>query len=129
MLTLVMLIRLIKVKSKGKYAIWTLILPLIFSALITMGITSAFHVEKDTPKEMLSLPFQQTARYVRDYGDEGTEEEKAAIGQVLDYDKIAKGYMELTSDPVKTTYHAKEWQVMRLGHSSSISCFSICLER
>lgn len=58
-----------------------------------------------------------------------TEEEKAAIGQVLDYDKIVKGYMELTSDPVKTTYHAKEWQVMRLGHSSSISCFSICLER
>lgn len=94
-----------------------------------MGITSAFHVEKDTPKEMLSLPFQQTARYVRDYGDEVTEEEKAAIGQVLDYDKIVKGYMELTSDPVKTTYHAKEWQVMRLGHSSSISCFSICLER
>lgn len=126
---IVMLIRLIKVKSKGKYAIWTLILPLIFFALITMGITSAFHVEKDTSKEMLSLPFQQTARYVRDYGDEVTEEEKAAIGQVLDYAKIAKGYMELTSDPVKTTYHAKEWQVMRLGHPSSISCFSICLER
>lgn len=56
---------------------------------------------------MLSLPFQQTARYVRDYGDDVTEEEKEVIGKVLDYNKIADVYMELTSDPVKTTYHAE----------------------
>lgn len=81
--------------------------PLLISWGINGVITSVWDVQKDTPKEMLSLPFQQTARYVRDYGDEVTEEERAAIDAVLDYNKIPKVYIELTSDPVKTTFHAE----------------------
>lgn len=94
-------------KKKLEKNVLVLALPLILSSVITAGITTAFAVQKDTPKEMLSLPFQQTARYVRDYGDDVTEEEKEVIGKVLDYNKIADVYMELTSDPVKTTYHAE----------------------
>lgn len=56
---------------------------------------------------MLSLFFQQTARYVRDYGDDVTAEEKEVIAAVLDYDKLPTAYNELTADPVKTTYHAR----------------------
>ena len=81
--------------------------PLVISWGAKAVITEVWSVQKDTPKEMLSLPFQQTARYVRDYGDELTGEERAAIDAVLDCDKIAKAYMELTSDPVKSTFHAQ----------------------
>ena len=96
-------------ENKGKHMgviLAGMLLPLLVSCTINAGITAGFHVQKDTPKEMLSLPFQQTARYVRDYGDEVTQEEREAIDAVLDYQKIPEVYMELTADPVKTTYHA-----------------------
>lgn len=83
------------------------LLPLLISGMANSLITVCWNVQKDTPKEMLSLPFQQTARYVRDYGDEVTQEEREAIDAVLDYDKLPAAYMELTADPVKTTYHAE----------------------
>lgn len=83
------------------------LLPLIVSSMINTVITACWNVQKDTPKEMLSLPFQQTARYVRDFGDEVTEEEREVIDAVLDYEKLPTAYMELTADPVKTTYHAE----------------------
>src|SRR5699024_9245735 len=37
--------------------------------------------------EALSIPLQKTARYVVMYGDEVTEEERAAIDAVVDYDQ------------------------------------------
>lgn len=76
-------------------------------------------------REALSIPFQQTARYVRDHADEITIEEKMAISAVLDYDSLGKKYNPNTSDPVKATYHGdsralKEyfriWRNMLLKH-------------
>ena len=51
--------------------------------------------------EALSVPMQQTARYIRDYGNEVTDDERAAIEKVLDYDAIAQSYMPELSDGVK----------------------------
>ncbi len=65
----------------------------------------ALDITPGSRREMLSVPFQQTARYVRDYGDEVTEEEKEAINKVLDYDKIGEAYDPNISDPVKKTFH------------------------
>lgn len=56
-------------------------------------------------REMLSVPFQQTARYVKYHADEVTEEEKQAIAGVLDYDSLAQVYSGNLSDPVKGTYN------------------------
>ena len=39
---------------------------------------------------MLSIPFQQTARYVKEHGKEVTKEEKMTINKVLNYDTIGK---------------------------------------
>lgn len=55
-------------------------------------------------REALSIPFQQTARYVRDHGDEVTEEERQAIDAVLQYDVLGKVYDGDISDPVKATF-------------------------
>ena len=50
---------------------------------------------------MFSLPFQQTARYVKNTGDEISEEEREIIAKVLDYDSLAEIYEPMTADPVK----------------------------
>lgn len=84
-----------------------LLLPLLIVKGTESIITYCYQVQKDSSKEALSLPFQQTARYVRDYGNEIPKEEKEAIAKVLDYDKIPTVYLEMTADPVKTTFHAE----------------------
>lgn len=84
-----------------------LLLPFGIAKGTVGAISYVYQVEKDSPKEMFSLPFQQTARYVRDYGDEVTDEEREAISKVLDYGALPERYLELTADPVKTTYHAQ----------------------
>lgn len=59
-------------------------------------------------REMLSLPFQQTARYARDYGEELTQEDIAVLDRVLDYEVIAARYDPRVSDPVKNTYRGED---------------------
>lgn len=54
--------------------------------------------------EALSVPMQQTARYIRDYGNEVTDDERTAIEKVLDYDAIVQSYMPELSDGVKQYY-------------------------
>lgn len=84
-----------------------LVLPLFIIKGTESIIMYSYQVEKDSVKEALSLPFQQTARYVRDYGEEITPKEKEAIANVLDYDRLPSLYLEMTADPVKTTFHAE----------------------
>ncbi len=83
------------------------ILPILLFALYQKALLPALGVEDNGPKEALSIPFQQTARYVRDYGYELTEEEEEILSQVLDYENLAELYDPITSDPVKYTYHAE----------------------
>ena len=52
----------------------------------------------------LSVPFQQTARYVKEHGEEVTEEEREVINAVLNYDRLAERYDPDISDPIKGTY-------------------------
>ena len=59
------------------------------------------HVRKS---EMLSIPFQQTARYVKEYPNEVSVKEKNAIENVLAYDKLAELYTPHVSDKVKRTH-------------------------
>lgn len=54
--------------------------------------------------EALSVPMQQTARYVVEHGGEVTDAEKEAISAVMDYDALASSYMPELSDGVKQYY-------------------------
>lgn len=62
-------------------------------------------VQPGSKREMLSVPFQQTARYINCYPDEVTQEEKNAIDKVLDYEHIADNYNPEVSDQVKNTFN------------------------
>lgn len=76
---------------------------LCFSTLYA-AILSACSVTPGSVREMLSVPFQQTARYVKYHEDEITEEEKQAIDNVLDYSTLTIRYNENLSDGVKSSY-------------------------
>ena len=83
-------------------------------------------------REMLSVPFQQTARTLRDY-DDAAEEELAAIARVLDPESAAALYDPRLADPVKDRCNPEMtgedlraylacWARMGLRHPSSYLC-------
>ena len=76
-------------------------------------------------KEALSIPFQQSARYMRDFPEDITEEEAALVDTVLDVRQIGALYNPLLSDLVKDTYrenarflpgYFRAWLSMGLRH-------------
>lgn len=68
------------------------------------AVYPALGIRPGSVAESLSIPFQQTARYVRDHGDQVTAEEAEAIDAVLDYENLPSLYMPDVSDPVKASY-------------------------
>lgn len=72
---------------------------------LTAVVYPALKITPGSRREMLSIPFQQTARYVREHGDELSEWERDAIGAVLDVDTIGEVYNPDKSDAVKNTYN------------------------
>lgn len=77
------------------------VLPFIISAIIGAALNSHYDIQKGSIREALSLPIQQTARYVKEHGTEVTEEEKAVIKAVLPYEELGELYDPRISDPVK----------------------------
>ena len=63
--------------------------------------------EEGSVKELLSVPFQQTARYLLEYPDDVTEEEAEAIDAILPYNSLAKRYNPLDADAVKDMFKRK----------------------
>lgn len=75
----------------------------------------AFGVLPGSTREMLSIPFQQTARYCIQYGGSVTEEERRVIDTVLDYDAIVRDYDPELSDYVKNHYKLAPGDTAALG--------------
>ena len=92
-------------KLNRKQILISSITVLIIYQLIISVILPLFKIPNSGIREMLSVPFQQTARYVKEHGDEVTEEEKQIIDKILDYDTLAERYDPLLSDPVKRDYN------------------------
>lgn len=92
-------------KLNRKQILISSITVLIIYQLIISVILPLFKIPNSGVREMLSVPFQQTARYVKEHGDEVTEEEKQIIDKILDYDTLVERYDPLLSDPVKRDYN------------------------
>lgn len=93
-------------KNIGK--IKNALVSLFFCALLYIVFCNALlpwlNIKSEITAEALSIPFQQTARYINLYPDDVTEEEREAISSILDYEIIQEEYNPLLSDPVKVTY-------------------------
>lgn len=113
------------IKKARKALRITALCTILLCAMLSL-LLPYFQVAPGSAREMLSIPFQQTARYIRDAGDDVTADEKAAISAVLDYERIGQIYVPELSDRVKNTYHAsskkdlilymKAWWKMFLKH-------------
>lgn len=79
---------------------------LVLGTLVLYGsvLMPALHITPSGKREMLSVPFQQTARYLRDAPEDVTAEEYAAISAILDAENLAEKYNPEKSDPVKNTF-------------------------
>lgn len=64
-------------------------------AMIHLGITPSGKTE------MLSLPYQMTARYVKEYPNDITTDEYVVIDNMLQYSNLAERYDAISADPVK----------------------------
>ena len=82
-----------------------MILPIIFAEIISLSAVKIYNIKAGSRAEILSVPFQQTARYVRDYPEDVTKEEKEAISNILEYEELAEKYNPLIADPVKGLYN------------------------
>lgn len=120
------LLMLLLPKKRRKLALPALAL-LVSTTLFFRALLPAAHITPGSKRETLSVPFQQTARYLRDYPDDVTAQEWAAIDGVLSADTIAERYEPTKSDNVKSTYreaataaerwaYFKAWFQMGLRH-------------
>lgn len=93
-------------KNNRKKIMIMIITPLIFYLTTVNIIFPAFKITSGNKREMLSIPFQQTARYVKYHEDELTEKEKEIIDRILIYDTLADRYVPTLADQVKNKYNA-----------------------
>ena len=99
---------IVGVKKYRRQLIVLFIIMVAFWELYQKAILPMAGVKPGGKQEMLSIPFQQTARYVKYYGNDVSTEEEKVIRKVLDYDTIGKNYDPDLSDPVKNTYKQKD---------------------
>lgn len=62
-------------------------------------------ISNGSVRERLSIPFQQTARLVKYYEDELSNEEKIKIDKVLGIDDLGSRYNPVNADPVKNAFN------------------------
>ncbi len=103
MVLFIILIKQYKLKKRKK-VLGVLLTPIVLAVTINTVLISSYNIEKGSIREALSLPFQQTARYVKYYEDELDESEIRIINNVLDYEHMAQNYNPILSDHIKNDY-------------------------
>lgn len=88
-----------------RIALGTLGAAVAVNVALTGIVYPALGITPGSRREVLSIPFQQTARYVQEHEGELSQEERDAIGAVLDIDAIGEAYNPNKSDAVKNTFN------------------------
>ena len=76
-----------------------------FQTTFSKVILPYFKITPGSVREMLSVPFQQTARYVKYHEDDLTYEDKQIIDKILGYETLASRYNPELADPVKNEFN------------------------
>ena len=85
-----------------------LLLTIVFISLIhfTYGrVINYFEVPSTSIREVLTIPFQQTAALIKNKEDVIEEEDKLVIAKIIDYDNVKEKYNPELSDPIKNSYN------------------------
>lgn len=92
-------------KLNRKAILITSLVIIVIYKLIQSVLFPILQITPSGIRESLSIPFQQTARYVKEHGDEITEEERNVIDKVLNYDTLSSRYNPVHADAVKNEYN------------------------
>lgn len=105
-----------------------LISALVVSKALLLSAAGYWGISQGSYGEILSLPFQQTARYLKEYPNDLTEKEFYALNKVLVVEKFAIAYNPSLSDPLKGLMKSQDkedienyllaWWSMFLRHPS-----------
>lgn len=96
---------IIQLRRQWKTLVPIILVPVVlFMTVYTNVLLPACGVSPGSKNEMLSVPYQQTARFVRDYSDEVTPEEKEVLSEMFIYEKIPYEYNPTCVDNIK--WHA-----------------------
>lgn len=78
---------------------------LAFYGTYTKVLLPSLKITDGSIRETLSIPFQQTARYVKYYNKDLSKNDIKVIDKVLGYETLAKRYNPTISDPVKNEFN------------------------
>lgn len=95
---------LIERKSIAKVLI-ILIIPLALYQSYTKILLPHFKITDGSIREALSIPFQQTARYVKENKESLSQDEIKVIDNILGIEDLASRYKPEISDPVKNKFN------------------------
>ena len=96
---------LIIARKKWKQLLTVMVCVFGFYGVFDKVILPYYKITPGSIREVLSVPFQQTARLAKYHGDEFTEEEIATIDKILGYDDLAERYDSELADPVKNEFN------------------------
>lgn len=92
-----------KNKRKPILAVFTCLM--LFCIGYSKVLLPSLKISNTSVREILSIPFQQTARVVKYHKEEIPEEEVKIIDYILDFDTLGERYEANISDPVKNQYN------------------------
>lgn len=100
-------ILVLAIYRRKEFIYLTAVLLLVISTYISYDkiLLPALKIPAGSIRETLSVPFQQTARYVKEHGDDIPLEDKKKIDKVLEYDTLKDRYNPNLADPVKNKYN------------------------
>lgn len=99
---------IIFVKNNRKYLLIPIGASILLMNVIMPIVRTTLQISPGGKQEMFSLPFQMTARYVKFYGDDITDEEYEVLDKVLTMETLADRYNPTDADPVKDYYQKAE---------------------
>lgn len=91
--------------KRWKFILINLIFVVFCSLLYNKVVLPYFRITPGSIREVLSLPFQQMARYYKYYADEMTLKDLKTIDHILDISDLGKRYNPEISDPVKNKFN------------------------
>lgn len=98
--------------AKGKRALLIIgtCMMLLANAMLNNGLYPALGViSLDTKEDTYCILFQQTAKYGQDYPEDVTDEERALLNTIFDYDEMVKVYNPQLADWVKNCLKLSEY--------------------
>lgn len=95
-----------RLRRSWKQMLCTIAITAIVAATFRYATLQLLHVKKGSEAEAYSVIFQTTARYLRDHGDELTEDDMQIVSSFIHAEvPVPELYNPLSADPVKARYN------------------------